>query len=274
MKIIHPFRYDEVQGYRFGSAWWGKPSLYAHVYFIDGLLIDTGHRNMRKAILNTITQLDVRQIFITHHHEDHTGNLDIFQSHFGCPSYASPLCSEMMKNPPSISFAQYFSWGSRPPNFELIAKERKMDTSRFSFDIIPIPGHAPDMVALHEPNQGWLFSADLWVYDYIRYFMEWESVSQQIQSLKRVLPLEFDALFCGHNPIFKNVKQRIQNKIDFFEEFYGKVARLHHEGQTPQQIMQTLKIREKWFIRLFSTGKLSALNMVRAVIRDEKEKDV
>lgn len=269
MKVTNTFKHKKVQGFKFGSSFFGKPKMFVHTYFVDGLLIDTGHSNMEVEIMKTLTKLPVNQVFITHHHEDHTGNLAPLQRYFQCPTYASSLCVEMMKNPPKISPAQWMTWGDRPANFELKVKEEYIETPNHTFQIIPIPGHAKDMVALWEKEEGWLFSADLWVYDYIRYFMRAESVGEQIESLKLVLSLDFEVLFCSHNPQFENVKPRLRNKLQFFEDFYGNVADLHHKGHSISAIHKALNIKESWQIRIASLGELSTLNMVKAVIRDE-----
>lgn len=272
MKIIYPFQHEEICGFKFGSSLYGRPSMYSISYFIDGLLIDTGHSRMRKKAIETFRQLAVNQVFITHHHEDHTGNLEAIQEQFRVPTYASAKCVEVMKKPPRISPAQWASWGPRPANFNLIAKDDFIKTPQHHFEIIPIPGHAVDMVALYEKERGWLFAADLWVYDYIRYFMESESMAQQIESLKRVLELDFEVLLCGHNPQFENGKERVRRKLAFLEDFYGRAAELYQEGYAEKEIFNQMGIKEKWEIRAMSLGHLSAVNMVRAVIRDEKNK--
>lgn len=269
MKVTKQFNHQDIRGFKNGQSLYGKPNLFSHFYLIDGLLIDTGHRRMQKDILRQVKEQAVEQIFISHYHEDHTGNLNEIQNHFACPAYASAACVELMKDPPAISFAQKMSWGDRPSSTKIQVKEGQIKTAKYTFDLIPIPGHAPDMFALHEPNQAWLFSADLWVYDYIKYFLKNESMMQQIESLKRVLPLDFDVLLCGHNPIFKAVKKRIQNKIDFLETFYGRVADLHRKGMPEKEIMKAMHLKEKYFMQIISGGDLSTINMLRAVIRDE-----
>ena len=228
---------------------------------------------MRNEILNGLIQLSVNQILITHHHEDHSGNIDALKYQFQCPVYGSNLCSELMKKPPKISPIQKVTWGDRPANYDIQPIENRIETSKYSFEIIPIPGHASDMIALYEPKEGWLFSADLWVYDYIRYFMRQESMQEQIESLKRVLKLDFDILFCSHNPQFEGGKKLLEKKLQFFEDFYGEVAKLHRQGLDKQLIMKTMGLKENWQIRLFSLGELSTLNMVKSVIRDEGTKD-
>ena len=159
-KISKSFQYRDIQCFQFGSFPIGEPTLFSHVYFVDGLLIDTGHRNMRKEALTVLKPLPVQKIVVTHHHEDHSGNLNILEKHFKCPAYASKLCTEIMKKPPRLSFAQHLSWGDRKPNFTLQAIGNIIETLNYTFEIIPIPGHAIDMIALYERNQGWLFSSD------------------------------------------------------------------------------------------------------------------
>jgi len=68
MKSVTSFNFKEIEGYRFGYSPLGKPKLLVYIYFIDGLLIDTGQRTMQKEVLNTLKPLPVEQIFITHHH--------------------------------------------------------------------------------------------------------------------------------------------------------------------------------------------------------------
>ncbi|MFK7980903.1 MAG: MBL fold metallo-hydrolase [Saprospiraceae bacterium] len=269
MQITNPFNYPPVQGFQFGSSLWGKPKMYVYSYFVDGLLIDTGHSNARKMIMHHLTKLPVEQIFITHHHEDHNGNLVALQNHFNVPTYASPLCTKIMKNPPKLSFSQWISWGSTAPNNNILPVEDSISTLNHTFQIIPIPGHARDMVALFEPTEGWLFSADLYIYDYIKFCLENESIAQQITSLKRVLTLEFDLLFCSHNPKMKNAKKHLRRKLNFLEDFYASVLKWHQQGYPPAQIMDKMKLTKLYWMRILTGGALSGLNMVKSVLRDE-----
>lgn len=271
MKITKTFQHQNIKGFKFGSWPFGKPTMFSHIYFIDGLLIDTGHSNMKKAVMEHIAPLPVEQIFLTHHHEDHTGNLLALQQEFDCPYLASQACVELMKKPPKISFAQQLTWGDRPANFNIQAVEgNTLQTPNYSFELIPIPGHAADMLCLYEAKEGWLFSADLWVNGFIRFFMRSESMKQQIESMKRVAKLEFDVLLCSHNPQFSDGKAKLHKKIQFMEDFYGKAAHFYHKGLSANAILKAMKLKESWQIRLLSTGELSTLNMVKSVIRDEQ----
>ena len=274
MKLSESFRFEEVRGFKFGSWPFGRPRMFSHIYFVDGLLVDTGHSNMRKTVLEVVGSLPLEQIYITHHHEDHSGNLTAILNRKQLPAFASSLCIEIMKHPPRISFAQQLTWGKSQPNVDLKLKEGQLETSHHQFEIIPVPGHAVDMVCLYEPQKGWLFSADLFVSEYIRYFMRSESMKQQIESIRKVLKKDFDVMFCGHNPQFKNGKQKLRNKLQFLEEFYGKVVKLYENGYSVRAISNDMGLKKKWSIRLLSGGELSPLNMVRAVIRDEEKRSI
>jgi len=261
--------YKDVQGFKFESRLLGV-TLSVYVYFIDGLLIDTGHPNGRKQIFATLKGLPVNQIFLTHYHEDHSGNSPLFQEHFQCPAYSSSLCAEIMKNPPPLCPAQKILWGDRPANSSLIPEDHLIQTPNYTFQLIPVPGHAPDMFALYEANHGLIFSADLWISPRINYFIDSESMKDQIESLKRLLTLDFDALLCSHNPVLKDGKTAIRKKLQFLEDFYGRVATLYHKGYSVWAIRRKIRLKEHWLMYALSLGALSATNMIRSVIRDEQ----
>ena len=273
MLIAESFQQEEVLGLKFGYQWIGRPKMFSHIYFVDGLLIDTGQSKMRKSIQSAIKPLAIEQIFITHHHEDHTGNIQEIKKLHDCKVYASEACCQIMKEPPKLSFAQKLTWGDRPGQKDLIPIQEKIATKRFSFHIIPIPGHAPDMVALYEPNRQWLFSADLYINSYIDYFLKDESIADQIESTKKILALDFKVMFCAHKPQLKNGKQQLAKKLRFLESFFHEVSLLYQQGYSAHEIFRSLKLKENWFVKMLSGGNLSKLNMVKSVIRDLEKGD-
>jgi len=274
MKIVENFKYEEVIGFKFGYVPLVKPRLFSHIYMIDGLLIDTGHSRMRNSILSCLEGLEIEQIFLTHHHEDHTGNVDPIQKIADCKVFGSKLCSELMKDPPEISLGQKLIWGDRNPINYIEPKVDFIETKNYKFEIIPIPGHATDMVALYETQKQWLFSADLYLNSYIGYFLPDENIMEQINSIERIMKLDFDVLFCSHNPKFNNGKQALLKKRNFLLSFVENVSLLHSKGWTPVEIFKKLNLKEQRFTKLLTSGKLSKMNMVKSVIKSINNKGV
>lgn len=268
--MIHTgsFKYNEVLGMKFGYGLLSKPKMFVHTYFVDGLLIDTGQSRCRKQVLSTIKNLALEQVVITHYHEDHSGNISGVKQLFDIPFYASEACCEIMKNPPNISFPQKILWGNREAQHDLIPLGDIIKTKQFNFETHAIPGHASDMIALYEPERKWLFSADLYVNDYIAYFLKEESMGTQIQSIRKILNLDFDVLFCSHNPQMQGGKQKLKNKLAFFESFFEQVKTYYDKGYTAKEAFTQLKLKEHGYIKLFSNNNLSKLNMVNSIIRD------
>lgn len=272
MVVREKLKYEDVLGFKYGYTPIGKPFLNTYIYFIDGLLIDTGQSNARQKIISDTNQLAIDQIFITHYHEDHTGNIKAIAKQNQCKVYGSKICSELMKNPPKISFAQKLGWGNRPNYNEIISQEKEIKTDRYTFQIISIPGHAADMIALYEPEKKWLFSADLFINSYISYFLYNESIMDQIISIKKILKLDFKVMFCSHNPQLTEPKEKLKKKLSYLENTFEDVQSLYSKGYSKGQIFKSLKMKENWLVKTLSLGQLSKLNMVHSIIRDIEKK--
>ncbi|WP_456461598.1 MBL fold metallo-hydrolase [Reichenbachiella sp.] len=262
------FKYEEVLGLKFGYSPFGKPKLFTHIYYVDGLLIDTGPLKVRKQVLSSTLDLKVDKIFITHHHEDHTGNIHQLENLHNCKVYAPEMTCEIMKKPPKLSFIQKVVYGERRAHKTLIPVKDIIETKNFQFQLIPVPGHAYDMVCLYEPNRKWLFSADLYVNSYIGYFISNESIKEQIESTRKILNLDFDTMFCAHNPQLENGKDQLNKKLGFLETFFQKVKSLYLKGYSDSEIFSEMKLKENKLVKLLSGGQLSKLNMVKSVIND------
>lgn len=261
-------QYEEVRGLCYQSGLFGSAKLSVYVYCIDGLLIDTAQPKARSALRSDIAELNIEQIVLTHHHEDHSGNADSLREMFDCPIYASAACIDLMIKPPPMSLIQQLIWGNRNAVNGITAIGDTISTSNYVFQVIPIPGHAADMIALYEPERQWLFSADLFINTYIGYFLESERIAQQIQSIKTILQLDFKAMFCSHNPQLNDPKRSLSRKLDFLELTFDRVQRLHEKGYSVKEIFKTLSMKENRLVRTFSGGQLSMINMVKSIVRD------
>ena len=273
MNFIQKKSFQQITYWKLGSNIFGRPRMYVHCFLLDGLLIDTGQPHVRKELSAALKNETIHRILLTHHHEDHSGNVEAIKALKKVKAYASPLCCEIMKNPSQVEPARWATWGQHTKAELIPLKEKTIQTEHFNFEILATPGHAIDQISLYEPNQGWLFSGDLFVHDYIKVFMRDENIGEQITSIKKLLRLDFDVMLCNHQPVFSEGKKRLQNKLQFLEDFYGKVKTEYEKGKDVKGIMQTLGFKENRFLVWFSLGQLSRKNMVRSVIQTiEREK--
>lgn len=264
------FQHQDVTGFKFGKKSLFRPKMFSHIYFVDGLLIDTGHSKMKNTIISMVKDLEVNQMFITHHHEDHTGNILPLQDIFKCQVSSSYECKEIMRQPPKISLAQELLWGNREAYAHLVPVHGQIETKNYNFQVIPIPGHASDMLALYEPNKKWLFSADLYIMSHTTYFIDSENISQLMDSIRLIQKLDYEILFCSHNPKFVGGRAALARKLHNLEDFYHQVSQLHTQGLSATQIFRKLKLKEDWPLKLLTGGTLSKLNMVKSVIGNMK----
>lgn len=270
-KLFEKYQWDSVTGFKMGTHPFTKPKLCVYNYFIDGLLIDTGHSHCRREILDATHKLSINQLVITHHHEDHCGNADHIRKQQHCPILATRRCIDLIKKPSTFRPAQYAIWGKSEAVYDVSPIEKQVVTNNYKFDIIDLPGHAEDMIGLYEPNHGWFFSADLWVSNRIKYFIHNESMLDQINSLKRAEELDISILFCSHNPQTKQIRRQLVRKRQFFEDFYSTVVKYYQKGQSSRAILKSMGLQEQLLIKYLSWGTLSTQHMIRAAIRDYEQ---
>jgi len=260
---------DPIQRFQFMADWSNsKSKMSVNVFFVDGLLIDTGHSNAQKNALKVFEKLAIEKIVLSHHHEDHTGNLHALKQKKDYPVYGHKTCTELMKSPPPLCFIERKTWGPNTAVQDIIPLGQTLKTENYEFHVIYTPGHSDDHICLYEANQGWLFTGDLYVHHYIRYFIATENIIQQIDSLKKVLKLNVQRYFCSHSFKEDLFQERFGQKLQFLEDFYGNVVQLHQNGLSPTKIMKRLQIKEQWMIRFLSGGWLPGINMVHSAIRD------
>lgn len=268
MKHISKHDFDHVHWHKLGFNYFGKPSMYVNVYTVDGLLLDTGFSNMRKPFIKSIESLAVSRIILTHHHEDHSGNLEAIKTAKKVKAYGHPKTNELISKVFPISFARHLSWGKIQASSCLpLDLTKPIETDQYKFDVHHIPGHSEDQIALHEKSKGWLFSADLYLTTYPKIFMYNENIMEMIASLEKMIALDFDVLFCCHRPRLENGKSFLIQKKTYLEEFYEKVIHEYQKGNNAKQCMKNLGLKEMKLINLMSQKELGVENMVKSCIR-------
>ena len=129
------------------------------------------------------------------------------------------------------------------------------------------PGHSPDMTCYLEPDRGWLFTGDLYIASKPRFMRADENVDDQIESLRRVLELEFDTLFCAHRGVVKDGHRAMRAKLDYLISLRDEVRQLHAAGRSIREITRRLLGRET-LLSLLTLYHFSKTNLVRGCLLD------
>jgi len=270
---VRKFNYDfnDVHYYRFSIYSLGSNIQTVYAFIIDDLLIDTAQRFNRENVLKVALEHQIKKIAITHHHEDHTGNVGYLMQTLQADAYAHPICVKILKRGYKMSpLSKMISGSVDKALLHPISEGEQIDTKNYTILPIYTPGHCDDHYCYYEKNKGWLFSGDLYVADKIKYFVSNESVYTQIESIKKLLTLDFDSLFCAHNPKVENGKIRLNNKLQFFEDFVGKVEQHYQQGKRSKEILALMNMKENYYYKVITAGSFTSENMVKSVIRDIK----
>ncbi|WP_319409940.1 MBL fold metallo-hydrolase [uncultured Desulfosarcina sp.] len=267
MRIVKKHRFNaQVTALELGYGIIGRPLMNVYCYLIGGTLIDCGQARMAEEMKSFASAHRINQLLLTHHHEDHSGNAAMIAKVCSAAVMGHPVTVHKMTHIRPILPYQHLVWGqsrevSVSPLPALVASDG------FCFLPIHTPGHSKDHTVYLEMQNGWLFSGDLYLGERIKFFRSDEKIDQQIQSLKTMLQYDFEALFCGHNPILKNGRDRLRRKLAYLEEIAGQVRFLLARGLPEREIIRRLDRRQDRFVKLVTLGNASFANMVRSAIQ-------
>ena len=85
-----------------------------------------------------------------------------------------------------------------------------------------------------------------------------------IESLKNLLKLDFDTIFCAHSGILNKGYRLMEKKLAFLLDLQGKVQTLEAQGLTPRQIDRKL-FPVKHPMSDLSDGEGTSYNMVKTL---------
>ena len=266
MRTITRKIFAEVQAWELQASLYGRPVMPAYCYHVDGVLIDTGHPHARKLVRHMVASLPLERVLLTHYHEDHSGNAAAIAESKHIPIHGHPLTRQRLATGFAIRPYQHYMWG-KAQKTHLMPLPQVIETSRYRLQAIHTPGHSDDHMVYYEANQGWLFSGDLFLAPKIRYFRADENLAETIASLQKVLVLDFDALFCAHNPKPVRGHRYLKLKLQFLENFRGKIHHLHDRGYDQSAILRHLAGSEVHLVKWLTLGNVSLANMIKSALQ-------
>lgn len=272
MSIRNHYRYDNgahtVLGTRVGRFNLGINTTFI-VYRIGDTQIDTGPSNQWAEVQQTLQpewqQTPLRQLLITHHHEDHSGNAARIRQHTGVVPFAPQQARHKLTNGYYTPPLQRLIWGSPQP-VDTAPYPEQITLSDGS-PVIPVhtPGHAKDLTCFFLPEQKYLFSGDMYIARSLKHFRSDENLQQLIDSLNTLLALDFDILFCPHRGIVEDGYQALKDKRDNLLELCTKAQELARQGIKPRAITRRILGRED-MTTLISMGNISRQHLINQAL--------
>ncbi len=241
--MFEKIQFDGVEGLKVGRVG-SQLTTNCILYRLGATVIDTGPPNQWRRVRRFLEEREVGKVIVTHHHEDHSGNLAAIHRHLGSPVFSPPGSVEAIAGGFALKPYQRLIWG-RPDRVrpQPIDGEISLGGGR-RLTPIHAPGHSHDMTCYLDPERGHLFTGDLYIASKTRYLRDDEDLKQQLDSLCKILELDFATVFCAHRGVVRSGKAALAKKLDFLESLCQRVAALKAEGRSVRGITRKLLGRE------------------------------
>ena len=263
MNIAKEKRFGDVTAFKLGFGPIGSPLMCVHFFLLDGIVIDSAQRNMRRSVLGMLAGNSISTLLMTHHHEDHSGNAAAIANAHRIPIMGHPQTAAKIGRSFPIKPYQRYVWG-RADSAAVSPLPPIVESDHYRLKPIHCPGHSRDHTVFLEPDHGWLFSGDLYLGERIKFFRSDEIFTDQIISIKKVLTYDFDALFCAHNPCATGGHDKLRSKLQFLEELYGQVQQMKMAGLPLATVQKHLDQKRDRLVKLITMGNVSFANMIRS----------
>ena len=261
-----------IVGYETGRG--KNPVLRAWAYRVGSTLFDTGPPAVESQVLETILRDGpLKHIYVSHHHEDHSGNAAALRQASGASitlsQYCAPLTRQGFKHYPY----QKVYWGKFKPLKEDVILElpalgsRTWVTDDGSFIIFHAPGHSHDMSVIWDKERGVLFAADLYLASRLKLMRRDEVWDALEASTKRILrTADFEQLLCAHRPVFENGKAALEKKHTWMLTAKKSLVELVNKGLSLKEASRLCFGNSKHLLARVSLGNVSRDNMAKSAL--------
>ena len=254
---------DESHGVTRIHMWSRRSRLVGYTvsaYLIDGVLIDTGFPAARLDLARVLDELPTHGAIVTHHHEDHAGNLVLLAAR-GIPVAMAPETMAIARIGERAGLYRRFAWGTMRPVGRM---PEPFDTGRLA--LLSSPGHSADHHVVWDVERGILFSGDLFLGVKVRVARPGEDPRQLALSLRRAADLRPRLMFDAHRGLVPDGATALLAKARWLDETIGRIDTHIAAGWSDRAITRAVLGKED-LVHLASSGDLSKINLVRAVRR-------
>lgn len=259
-------------------------------YLVDGLLIDSGapggENDLREFVKSLNQDQMIDKCFITHTHEDHAGGAHMLNTEFGIPIFTSQKAIDLLKKGNKYPEYRQAAWGPEllPINARIIDKPIITKSKNYKFELFPMTGHAPELVALIEKTKQWAFVADAVQPKYKMIFGKNSDIQEDISLIYQSLSKLYDftegmdhlLIFSAGNGVMQG-REIILKKMEEIEDLNKNVHDYYNQFQENgysekkliRKIIKKLLGRES-IIGQLTQGDLSRENLIISLLKWKK----
>ncbi|QST00337.1 MBL fold metallo-hydrolase [Pontibacillus sp. ALD_SL1] len=249
-----------------GEVSFGGFAMSVYIFYVDGMLVDTGAPRMLEDFKPFYKETPIEFVSLTHPHEDHTGTAKWLQDELDLPVYIKKEAIPECEVEANLPLYRERIWGSRKP-FSPLPFDTTIESNHHSYQLIHTPGHERNHIVLYDEERGRLFSGDLFVHPKPKVMMEDESIPVMMRSIRRVLQLDFQEMFCQHAGFIPNGKEAMREKLNYLEELSGQVHDLYNKGHNIEEINAQLFSKVPKIV-YHSSNEYDSKNMIRTILEE------
>jgi glyoxylase-like metal-dependent hydrolase (beta-lactamase superfamily II) len=266
MGLVERIECEGVEGLRIGR-FGTKINTTCLLYRIGGTVIDTGPPNQWPAVRRFLREKPVTQVVVTHHHEDHAGNLAVIARELGCAALAPAASIPALEEGFHLQYYRRIIWGSPRERVRATPVPDEIPLGPGSHLVpIPTPGHCFDLTCYLEPNRGWLFGGDLFIAPKILYLRRDENLQVMMESLRLIHKYDFETVFCAHRGPVPSGKQALKKKLENLEALCDQAGAMYRAGASLKEITRRLLGKES-VMDWFTAGDFAKRNLIAACLR-------
>lgn len=228
------------------------------VFVVRGVMIDTGFPAIASEIGQLVESLRPRGAFLTHHHEDHAGNVQQL-AELGVPLSIDAETLRNVQDPRSIGLYRHLTWKAMRP---LVTSFTPFVDDHLA--LMPTPGHCPNHQAVWDSSTGTCFTGDLFLGVRTRVAHSCENPRAHVLSLQSVIARNPARIFCAHRGYVENGAALLQAKVNWMEDLIGRVEQRLDAGVRETRICAEL-LGPLGRTHYISFGDYSPRNLIAAI---------
>jgi glyoxylase-like metal-dependent hydrolase (beta-lactamase superfamily II) len=260
----------DVTAYRL--SWWRSRLIgfHVHVFVARQAMIDTGFPGAQHALEQIVGKEHVRGAFITHHHEDHAGNVPWLAEHGvpmtmdaerGVPMTMDARTEHAVRAPEPIGMYRRVTWQSMRA---LAHPVTPFDAD--GFQLVPAPGHSPDHHVVWDAETGTLFAGDLFLGVRLKVGHWYDDPRAHVRALHTCIARSPERVFCAHRGLLREGVRLLALKAEWLETLIARVEALAGEGLDHATI-RARALGTRGMTHWASFGDYSPDHIVRAILR-------